>query len=226
MPYRIFLAATFLVFLFMQATLSSAFVPEEQLLSSAEQARILSEFSARLKTIKRFQAEFVQDRHIQTFLDVLQTKGIIQFEAPDKLRWEVRQPYSSISILNGKKAAKFDIENGKVTRMTGMEDFLYEVLHQIAVIIQGNFEGIGKSFQIKAGRIDQRYILHLQPKDRNLSKSISGMQILSDVHLERVQQVTIFEQQGDRIEITFSQPSEGLTFGPRVFDLRQPISSE
>lgn len=204
----------------------SAFVPQEQLLSTSEQTRILNEFSAHLKTIKSFQAEFVQDRHLQAFLDTLQTKGIIQFEAPDKLRWEVRHPYTSVSILNGKKAAKFDVENGKVTRMTGMEDYLYEVLQQIAEVIRGNFEGLGKSFHIKIERKGHQYILYLQPIDRNLSKSISAMQIISDDQLERVQQVKIFEPQGDRIEITFSQPSEGLTFAPRVFDLRQPLFSE
>jgi len=224
MRYRLFLVT--LPVVFMLTVSITASVPEEQLLSSAEQSRILNEFSARLKTIKSFQAEFVQDRHLRAFLDVLQTKGIIQFEAPDKLRWEVRHPYTSISILNGRKAAKFDIENGKITKMTGMEDYLYEVLQQIAVIIRGNFEEIGKSFQIKIGKEDHKYILHLHPNDRNLSKSISGVQILSDDQLERVQQVKIFEPQGDRIEITFSQPSEGLTFGPRVFDLRQPIFSE
>jgi len=224
MSYRLFFVTSLLVSILTVCTTVS--VPKEQLLSSAEQSRILNEFSGRLRAIKSFQAEFVQDRHLEAFLDVLQTKGIIQFEAPDKLRWEVRHPYASVSILNGKKAAKFDIENGEITRMTGMEDFLYEVLHQIAVIIQGNFEGIGKSFRIKVGRTDQQYILHLQPNEQNLSKSISGMEVLSDVHLQRVQQVKIFEPQGDRIEISFSQASEGLTFAPGVFDLRQPVLSE
>lgn len=224
MHYRFFHVISLL--LFMLTVPVSVSVPEEQLLSIPEQTRILNEFSARLKTIKSFRAEFVQDRHLQAFLDILQTKGIIQFEAPDKLRWEVRQPYASVSILNGKKAAKFDIENGQATRMTGMEDYLYEVLQQIAGIIRGNFEGLQKSFQIKIGRKGHQYILYLQPIDRNLSKSISAMEIISDDQLERVQQVKIFEPQGDRIEITFSQPSEGLTFGPRVFDLKQPLSSE
>jgi len=66
----------------------------------------------------------------------------------------------------------------------------------------------------------------LQPKDRNFSKNISGMQIFSDPDLKRVEQVKIFEPQGDRIEITFSQPSEGLTFDSRVFDLKQPVFSK
>lgn len=205
------------------AAMAFTSVQQEQLLSSEEQAGVLDQFSARLKAIKSFQAEFVQDRHIQAFLDVLQTKGIIRFEAPDKLRWEVREPYVSIAILNGKKAAKYDIENGNVTRMTGMEDFLYDVLHQISVIIRGDFQGITNSFQIKVGKKDQQYILYLQPINHDLSKNISGMQILSDARLERVQQVRIFEPQGDRIEITFSQPTEGITFDPRLFDLTQPI---
>ena len=224
MRFQIILVTSLLVT--MLTILVGASISQEQLLSATEQNRVLNEFSARLGTIKSFQAEFVQERHLQAFLDVLQTKGRIQFEAPDKLRWEVRDPYTSISILNGKKAAKFDVENGRITKMTGMEDFLYEVLHQIAVIIQGNFEGIGKTFQIKIGRKDHGYVLHLQPKDRNFSKNISGMQIFSDPDLKRVEQVKIFEPQGDRIEITFSQPSEGLTFDSRVFDLKQPVFSK
>lgn len=224
MRYWLFLHSVLLLSLLALAAVAA--IPEEQLLSSTEQTRVLNEFSSRLKAVKSFQAEFVQDRHLRAFLDVLHSKGIIQFEAPDKLRWEVRDPYLSVSILNGKKAAKFDIENGKVTRMSGMEDYLYDVLQQIAVIIRGNFEGLGKTFHIKIGRKDKQCILHLQPIDQSLSKTISGIEIVSDDQLDRVQQVKIFEPQGDRIEISFSQLSEGVIFGPGVFDLRKPVFQE
>jgi len=40
------------------------------------------------------------------------------------------------------------------------------------------------------------------------------MEIISDDHLKMVRQVKIFEPQGDKIEITFLQPSEDLTSLP------------
>jgi hypothetical protein len=48
------------------------------------------------------------------------------------------------------------------------------------------------------------------------------MEIISDSGLARVSEVKIFEPQGDRIEITFSQSKEGVDFDPRLFDLERP----
>jgi outer membrane lipoprotein-sorting protein len=206
--------------------LSAAISLPELIVTAAEQKQILGQFSAHLQNVKSLQVKFVQNRHVHAFLDVLQSNGVMYYQAPDKLRWEVREPYESISILNGTKAAKFDLENGKVTKMTGMEDFLYEVLHQIAGIIQGNFEGIEKSFQIRVGKKTDHYIVHLRPLRGDVSKNISRMEILSDSRLQRVEHVRIFEPQGDRIEITFSQPTEGVNFQSRVFDLNDPVFPE
>ena len=59
MRYPIFLTTIVLLFLSSQVIALAASVPEEQMLSAPEQSKVLNEFSARLKMIKSFQAEFV-----------------------------------------------------------------------------------------------------------------------------------------------------------------------
>ena len=100
-----------------------------QPLPAQEQNQILKTITEKLSAVNNLKAEFKQSRHMEILIDPLVSAGYCYFEKPDKLRWELTEPYQSILIYNANEVAKFDIKNGKAEKFNfGMEDLMREIL--------------------------------------------------------------------------------------------------
>jgi outer membrane lipoprotein carrier protein len=194
-------------------------------LAPAEQARVLAELSERLGKMDTLQASFMQERHVAIFRDTLRSSGVLYFEAPDRLRWELREPYVSVSILNGKQAAKFDAEEGRLNRMTGMESLMNQVLTRIVAIMRGDFRDIEKQFRITVDR-GPDYLLRMSPLQPEMEDVIRSLDIRVDPGLSRVTQVVIREPHGDSTQIDFSEEKENISVNPGLFDISKPMPPE
>ena len=86
-------------------------------LGPVEQQQFLQEMTIALDDVKNFRVEFEQQRHLSIMMEPLISKGICYFEVPDKLRWEIDEPYSSILIYNEDQIAKFEIDQGQLKKL-------------------------------------------------------------------------------------------------------------
>lgn len=192
---------------------------------AVEQTALLVQMSKKLKIVKSLKSSFVQERHLSLFLDTLRSEGILYFEVPDKLRWELTKPYKSILIFNSEHVAKFDMEDGKLRKMKlGMEDLLGEVLKQIISIMHGDFDNIKKIYNITVMK-GKKYKLILQPGDAGLSKIIKSLELYIDPASFHVAKIVINEPLGDYIEIRFADDKENIPLNPLIFDLNNPLES-
>jgi outer membrane lipoprotein-sorting protein len=188
-----------------------------------EQDVLLQKMTGTLQSVKSLKADFVQERHLSLFLDVLSAKGRLYFEMPDRLRWELSEPYASVLIFNGGNVAKFIQERGKLVKMKlGMEDILQEVLKQIISIMRGNFKKMRDVYDISLFQ-GKDYRLSMRPSSAGLSKIITSLDLSIDPDSSHVTKITIREPQGDYIEIKFSGEEENRTLDNRLFDLNSPL---
>lgn len=113
--------------------------------SDGRRAAIIKSIEESLHKINTLKADFVQERHIALFYDVLRSKGVLAFERPDKLRWELKEPYRTLMLFNKNDVSKFRVADGKIKKANfGMEDVLRGTLGQIISILKGDF---GKSME-------------------------------------------------------------------------------
>lgn len=191
--------------------------------SNASADEVIKEISSSLQSVKTLKAEFVQERHLAIFMDVLSSRGVFYFGMPGKLRWEITDPFSSILIFNGGYVAKFNLENGSYVRMKlGMEDVLQEVLNQILAIMHGDFEKVHKVYGISVIPGKERRLV-LKPLSAGLAKVIKDMELSIDRATNHVTKIVIHEPHDDYIEIRFSAEEQNSILDRGIFDLANPL---
>jgi len=195
-------------------------------LSATEMEVILARMTEGLQSVKNLRAEFIQERHMAMFLDVLSAQGVLYFEMPDKLRWELTEPYASILIFNSGNVAKFNREKGKYVRMNlGMEDMFRESLRQIISIMRGDFRKVQKDYNISMAH-GADYRLVMRPVSAGMAKVIKSLDLSIDQRSNYVTTIVIREPKGDSIEIRFSDQEENSAFDQRLFDLSNPLTPD
>ena len=195
-------------------------------LSASEMEVILSRMTENVQSVKSIKADFIQERHMAMFLDVLSAKGILYFEMPDKLRWELTEPYASILIFNSGNVAKFNREKGKYVRMNlGMEDMFRESLRQIISVMRGDFKKVQKDYNISmAHGVDYRLVM--RPVSTRMAEVIKSLDLSIDQRSNYVTKIVIREPKGDSIEIRFSGQEENSALDQRLFDLSNPLTPD
>ena len=195
-------------------------------LSASEMEVILARMTESIQFVKSLKAEFIQERHMAMFLDVLSAQGVLYFEMPDKLRWELTEPYASILIFNSGNVAKFNREKGKYVRMNlGMEDMFRESLRQIISIMRGDFRKVQKDYNISMAH-GADYRLVMRPVSTRMAEVIKSLDLSIDQRSNYVTTIVIREPKGDSIEIRFSDQEENSAFDQRLFDLSNPLTPD
>ncbi|MDH3974918.1 MAG: outer membrane lipoprotein carrier protein LolA [Deltaproteobacteria bacterium] len=190
--------------------------------SKKRKAQITKNIEDNLHTLKTLRADFIQERHIALFLDVLKSGGLLSFERPGKLRWELTEPYRTIMLFNDNKVAKFRIEKGKIEKAgLGMEDLLRGVLGQIISILKGDFSKSMKAYNMEVFE-GENYLLKLTPKSEKMAKTINSLELFFDIESLNMSQIIIREPQNDFMKITFSNQRINETLKARLFNLESP----
>ncbi len=192
-------------------------------LSPQEQQQFLHEMTTQLADVKNFQAEFEQERHLSIMVEPLISKGMCYFEVPDKLRWEIYSPYSSILIYNKEKVSKFEIDNGQLKKLNfGAVDIMRKVLQQIISWMRGNFTDSEAIYSIKVfqGAINK---IQLTPKSEVMRENLKSIELHIKPETFQLEQVLIKESAVDFIRIKFKNKQENLNLPEKIFHLNHPV---
>ncbi|MBN1406158.1 MAG: outer membrane lipoprotein carrier protein LolA [Calditrichaceae bacterium] len=193
-----------------------------QPLPAEEQTQILKTITEKLNTVNNLKAGFKQSRHMEILIDPLVSEGLCYFQKPDKLRWEINQPYQSILIYNANEVAKFDVKDGKSVKLNlGTEDLMREILKQIISWMQGDFSKASEIYDLKIYKSDT-YTLVLIPKSKELVKSIQSIEMTFNKNLKSISIVRINETTENFIKIEFSNEQNDISLIEKIFDTQKP----
>jgi len=180
-------------------------------LGGKEQKERLKLIEETLGSIETLRTDFTQKRHMSMFMDVLTSRGILSFQKPDRLRWELTHPYKSIMIFNRGDVAKFQIKDGSLTRLnSGMEDLMRGVLKQILSMMQGDFGKVSRSYNIEV-EMGSDYLLSMTPKSEGMSKTITSLELHIDISSLHMKKIIIREPGADYLEIIFTAHKENIS---------------
>jgi outer membrane lipoprotein-sorting protein len=171
-------------------------------LSPSAQQKFLLQVEKNLKKSQTIESNFIQEKHLSLFNDVLVSQGLFAFAAPDRLRWEITKPFHSLLIMNGREVSKYDFPDGKNPHKLQFPaaSALSEVLNQIADIHQGKFSEEEKNYDIE---VDEGKTLILVPKNPRMRKMVSRIEIGFSPSLDSIASVVIRENGGDFTRIVF-----------------------
>ena len=193
-----------------------------RVVSEERKAEITQSIENNLHTLKTLRADFIQERHIALFLDVLKSGGALSFERPNKLRWELKEPYKTIMLFNDNEVAKFRIEKGNIEKANfGMEDLLRGVLGQIITILKGDFGKSMEAYNMVVMEGDD-YLLKLTPKSEGMAKTILSLELFFNTKSLHMSQIIIREPQDDFMRIIFSNQRINEALSERLFNVESP----
>jgi len=202
--------------------LTTSTQPSYQTLSPEATSRFLDDVATTLGGIRTLRTSFIQEREIPLFLDTLKAKGVCYFQAPDRIRWELTEPYVSLLIHNTNKAAKFDMVEGNLRKMRpGAEDALREILGQIMSWIRGDFKSAREAYNLSLLK-GPDYRLVLKPRAKGLGEIIQSVELSIHPKTLHVTAVTIREPEGGRITIRFKEGTINAPLEQALFDLDHP----
>lgn len=126
--------------------------------------------------ITSVQACFVQEKHLKILSKPLISKGVMYYKAPSSLRWEYKEPISSVLIMQNSHTKRFynDGKGFKEESSANMPS-MQMVMVQITQWLSGDFKDDPMfEAEMEAGRK-----ITLTPKE----KSLAGIITRIDLHL-------------------------------------------
>lgn len=169
-----------------------------EFLTGPARAAFLAEVEQHLSKVPRVVATFVQEKHLSLFEDVVTSEGLVVFETPDRLRWEIQSPFGSILVVAGDRVGKFEIVDGKPKKLElgRAGDVVAAVMGQIRGWFRGAFDQPGSPYRVQVAR-SPRPLVVLEPVDKTLQKGLERVELELTADLGAVATVTVRETGGD-----------------------------
>jgi outer membrane lipoprotein-sorting protein len=171
---------------------ASAQEPTRQKVSEAEKANLLKQLG---KRVESFSCHFIEEKWIAVLDETVVSKGIIQYESPNRLVCEYTEP-ESIVLSKNSDGSLTVTKNGKNIPASMMYKQMMEMM---SAFVSG--EAVSKSDDYNAEVFSEEngYIISLTPKTKG---RFSVIELYIDPNNKRIQKTVLKEAKGDRTTIT------------------------
>ena len=185
------------------------------------------------------QCDFTQTKRMKLLSKDMQSKGVMYFKRPDKLRWQYTSPYDYTFILNGDKVHLKSAHSTQNINVQGNKMF-----RQITSIILNSITGAGlqstsdfnvELYQIPAETpIPERssptrslsrspispsgYFAKLYPKKKEVRQVYNVIEIYFNQSLTMVSSVKMIEKTGDVTQVNLTNVKPNAVVNEKLFD--------
>ncbi|MCO4747474.1 MAG: outer membrane lipoprotein carrier protein LolA [Proteobacteria bacterium] len=185
-------------------------------LALAEDPSMETVFAA-LSSPTTVQTTFTQTQHRAVLARPLESKGRLVFARPDRLRWQIDAPTRAVFVMDGTTftTAMPDLGITEEISLAAHPEYL-GLVHGLTVWLQADADLVAKNYD--ASWDDGRLVL--VPKTDDLSRWVSRFVLsLSEDH-RSVTEVELFEADGDRVVLVFSEVRLGADVDAEQFQLK------
>jgi outer membrane lipoprotein-sorting protein len=196
-------------------------------LEGAAVDEFLAEIEERMSSSTSVIAEFDQVQVLKVFEDRAEAKGAILFARPDRLRWEILEPFESVLIVAGDDAAKFESVSGerRALKLGRAKEALLVVMGQIRNWFQGRFEQRVGGYEMRVARKPVPMIT-LVPSDPKAAARMTTIEVYLVETLASVRQVILRKPNGDHTTMTFTERARDVTIPDAYFSVKNPARLE
>lgn len=198
-------------------SLSSCLPAWSQTKLSAEQSKqIIEKVDKAASSVTEMQCEFTQTKTMKLLSKEMQSKGIMYFKKPNKLRWQYTSPYDYTFILNGDKV---QIKSTKSTKNIDVQG--NKIFRQITNIILNSITGgtlkSSSDFTVEVYKSDKNYFARLFPKKKELKQLYEYIEIHFNPALTIVSSVKMAEKTGDVTVVRLINTKIGVPVDEKMF---------
>lgn len=185
-------------------------------LTAEQQKQIVEKIDKASSAMKTMQCDFTQTKRMKMLSKDMQSKGVMYFKRPDKLRWQYTSPYDYTFIMNGDKV---QIKSMKSTKNIDVQQ--NKMFRQITNIILSSITGgtlrTSADFTVELWQQDKSYFVKLYPKKKELKQLYQYLEIWFDPALTKVSTVKMMEKTGDMTIVNLMNTKYGVTINEKMF---------
>ena len=187
-------------------------------------AEVLEQLQAKAKTLKSLQGNFEQRKFSRLLITPMESEGLLYWQPPGRLRWEVVQPAPLTLVAQGdrimllysdlKKASLYrqPFGGGLLERITGAtddpEEFQRQYRIQVALVARGG---------------SRRWIqMTLEPKSARRARYFKRLEIKIDPNTWLPEEISILESSKDWTVIYLSNLQENIELPAGLFSVEPP----
>ena len=187
-------------------------------LTAEQQKQIIEKIDKASASMKAMQCDFTQTKSMKMLKKEMQSKGVMYFKSPDKLRWQYTSPYDYTFIMNGDKVS---LKSAKSTKNIDVQR--NKMFRQITDIILKSITGGGlksaADFTVEMYKNDNGYFANLYPKKKELKQIYKTIVIGFNAELTMVSSVKMEEKTGDVTTVKLQNVKMNTAFNEKVFDI-------
>jgi outer membrane lipoprotein-sorting protein len=172
---------------------------------------------AAAKDIQSVQAAFTQEKHLQILARPLESRGVLIFAAPDRLRWEYEAPLPSVLVMDSGRVQRF-VKTGD----TWTEDAsaalpaMSFVMQEIGRWMNGRFDE-NPDFEARLAP-DGRIVL--TPRKEALATVIQAIDLQLAETPGVIESVTVYEDDSNFTRLQFTGVKVNQPIDPAMFTFR------
>ena len=174
----------------------------------------LEEAAAGVRTV---QSDFVQEKHLSVFREVITSKGRFAFEKPDRLRWEILEPVRTGFVITAKEGRRWNERTGRTESFDLDRDpTMRAVIGQILAWARADFTALRREYRIRV-LAEEPADLRLEPMDPKADPFLDYLRISFVADGRHVKVVEVHERGGDWTRIVFARTVLNEPLPPGTF---------
>ncbi len=184
----------------------------------ARAAEDFNELRRQAEAIKSISADFTQTKKMKLLKKPLVSKGRFLYQSPDSVRWEYQTPIRTVSLVKGGSVKRFNLAADGKWRADSSSavEGMRIVMEQITGWLAGRFdEGTLFSASLVPG---DRPVVILSPRDKEMARFISRVEVRFSNRPGVVEAVEIFEGEATSTLIEFSSVKLDEAVDSRQFE--------
>lgn len=188
-------------------------------MAAGQKSDFLARLNKAMDDVKAFRATFVQEKRLKVFAETVKSEGVIVFQRPDKLRWEITKPFRSILVVSGDSVAKFEWVDGKRRKLElgRAADAILVAMRRIRDWFTAKFDEEHYEVMVDGTTVT------LRPKDKRLRKTIEALEFFPTRDLKAMERVIVRERAGDTTTMRFANHDPKYEPKKGTFSLDDPI---
>ena len=203
-------------FVILLTCLSALSVMGQTKLTSEQEKQVLAKMDQSSNALRSLQCDFVQSKRMKILSKEMQSKGILYFKKPDKIRWQYTSPYDYTFIMNGDKV---QIKSAKTTKSIDIQG--NKIFRQISTIILNTITGGGiknsSDFNVELYKSGDIYLAKMQPKKKEVKQVYSSIEVYFNSALTMVDTIKMIEKSGEYTVVKLVTPKINAAINESVF---------
>jgi len=173
----------------------------------AELKELLGQLEKQHGGVKTLAVRFRQEKHFSFMNKPIVSRGFIIFSSPDKIRFDITEPFATTLLDNGKKIERYELVDGKWRRIQfNGGNSIKLVMKQIGQWMQGKFSGQKNIFALSMNieEPNNGIFLDLEPRHKQFRQYIEKIRVgISAGPAYNISRIDIYEPGGDRFALDF-----------------------